>query len=195
MTTTQQIISACLIIFMFYWSISAGSVKPMQETKGWLAGNWYSILLVTGFLLIANFKFLARIGVPVSTLAMLLIPHSTIINILSVILAVAGLILAVIARRTLAENWSGAVAIKAGHELVTTGLYRYIRHPIYTGVSILASGATLAFGTLGACVGFIIIVLAIVLKSRAEEQILAKHFADEYPAYRKRTKILIPFVW
>ena len=195
MITVQQIVFACLIIFMFYWFISARSVKPIQETKGWLAGNWYSILLVIGFLLMAPLKFMTKIGLSVSANSPLLIPHILIISILSAILAMTGLIVAISARRTLAANWSGAVAIKSEHELVTTGLYHYVRHPIYTGVLTLALGVLLSFGTLGACVGFLIIVAAIILKLRDEEKILASHFAEQYLHYRKRTKILIPFVW
>ena len=195
MITAQQTVLACLIIFMLYWFISAGSVKPIQETKGWLSGNWYSILLVAGFLFFVIFKYMARKGLPVSIMLSLLIPHIMVINDLSVILAVTGLAVAIIARRKLAKNWSGAVAIKSNHELITTGLYRYIRHPIYTGVLTLALGVLLSFGTLGACVGVLIIVATIILKLRDEEKILASHFAEQYLEYKKRTQVLIPFVW
>ncbi len=195
MITAQQIIFACLVIFILYWIISAGSVKPIQETKGWLSGNWYSILLVTGFLFIVNLRFMARIGIPVSSLAVILVAHSPIANVVSVVLAVAGLLVAIIARRTLAENWSGAVAIKEEHELITTGLYHYVRHPSYTGVVVMCFGSVLAFGTLGACIGFLIIILAVSFKLHDEEKLLTEHFDGAYVSYKKRTKTLIPFVW
>ena len=195
MITVQQIIFACLIIFMFYWFISAQSVKPIQETEGWFSGNWYSIFLVIGFLFMAPLKFMTKIGLPIFITSTLLIPHILIISILSVILAVTGLVVAIIARRTLAANWSGAVAIKSGHELITTGLYHYVRHPIYTGVLIMASGVVLSFGTLSACIGYFIILFTVILKSQDEEKILSRHFAEKYLEYKKHTKILIPFVW
>jgi protein-S-isoprenylcysteine O-methyltransferase Ste14 len=56
-------------------------------------------------------------------------------------------------------------------------------------------GTAPAYGTLGACTGFFIVVLAMALKLRAEEVILTQHFSEEYLAYKKRTRILIPFVW
>ena len=195
MITTGQIILACWVIFMLYWFISANSVKSTQETKGWLAGNWYPILLFIGALFIFDFRFLARFGIPVNSLAIILIPHFEAINILAIIFTIAGLIIAIAARRTLAENWSGAVVIKDGHELVTKGLYRYVRNPIYSGILLMVLGTALSFGTLGACIGFLIMVLTIWFKLHDEETILTKHFSEQYLAYKKNTKTLIPFVW
>jgi protein-S-isoprenylcysteine O-methyltransferase Ste14 len=195
MLTIRQIVFACWIIFILYWFISARTVKTIQETRGWLGGNWYPILPLIGFLFIGNFKFLARLGIPVNSLGILLIPHTTIINVLSAILAVAGLIVAIMARRALAENWSAAVALKRDHELITTGLYRYVRHPIYTGNLLMVLGTALSFDTLSACIGFFIIVFTVLLKLRQEEVLLTEHFSEEYSSYKKRTKILIPFIW
>jgi protein-S-isoprenylcysteine O-methyltransferase Ste14 len=56
-------------------------------------------------------------------------------------------------------------------------------------------GTALSFGTLSSGIGFLLIALALVLKLRAEEMILADHFSDQYLAYKRRTKALIPFVW
>jgi protein-S-isoprenylcysteine O-methyltransferase Ste14 len=98
------------------------------------------------------------------------------------------------ARRALAGNWSRAVAFKEDHELITTGLYRYVRHPIYTGVLLMVLATALFVGTLSAAIGFIIIVLGLWSKLRAEEELLTKHFPKEYPAYKDRTKALIPYV-
>ena len=111
MITTQPIILACWVIFMLYWFISARSVKPNRETKGWLSGNWYRILLFIGGLFIINFKFLARFGMPVRLLEASLLAHSTLNDSLAAVFVIAGLVIAIVARRTLAENWSGAVAI------------------------------------------------------------------------------------
>ncbi len=180
---------------MLYWFISARSAKPNQETKGWFAGYGYRILLLIGALFILDFRLLAGAGVPVKMLAIPVIPHFPVFNALAVIFAVAGLMIAIAARRTLAGNWSGAVAIKVGHELVTSGLYRYVRNPIYSGILTLVFGTALSFGTLGACIGFLIIGITIWLKVRGEEVILMKHFSEEYLSYKKRTRSLIPFVW
>ena len=195
MTSIQIVILVCWVIFWIYWLISATSVKPTQETRGWLAGNWQRILLLIGFLFMGDFRFLGRFGVPVDALARLLIPHAMIINILAMILMVLGLLTALIARRILAGNWSGAVSLKKDHELITRGPYHYVRHPIYTGILLMAFATTLSFGTLSACIGFLIILLGIWFKLKEEEALLVEHFPEEYSSYKNRTKILLPFLW
>jgi protein-S-isoprenylcysteine O-methyltransferase Ste14 len=189
------LIIACWVIFGLYWVISARSVKSTQETKGWLAGNWHSIWLLIGGLFLSSPPFLAKFGVPISLLTILLIPRSIVVYVVIIVLTVTGLIVAIVARRTLAGNWSRAVAFKEDHELITVGLYHYIRHPIYTGILLMILGTALFVGTLSAGIGFLIIALAIWFKLRAEEELLSKHFPREYPAYKNRTKALIPYIF
>src|SRR6476661_2991454 len=195
MMTIQQFVSACWTIFILYWFISAWSVKRIQETSGWLGGNWYPILYLIGVLFMVNFRFLARLGIPRDKLATLLLPHTLVLNIIVVILLIAGLVVAIAARHTLAGNWSGAVAFKEDHELITTGLYQYIRHPIYTGMLLMILGPDLSLATLGACLGFFIILVGVLLKLRQEEALLTRHFVQDYLSYKKRTRTLIPFIW
>jgi protein-S-isoprenylcysteine O-methyltransferase Ste14 len=194
MSPVQYIVTICWAIFCLYWLVSARSVKSTRQTKGWLAGNWHSIWLLIGGLFLSNVPFLAKVGVPVSSLTILLIPHSIVINAGIIVFAVTGLIVAMMARRTLAGNWSGAVAFKENHQLITTGLYHYVRHPIYTGILLLVLGTALSVGTLSAGIGFVIIVLGIGFKLRAEEALLTQHFPKEYPPYKNRTKALIPYI-
>ena len=190
----QYVIICCWVIFGLYWFISSSSVKSIQETRGWLAGNWHGIWLFIGGLFLSNLPFLAKVGVSISSLTILLIPSSIVINVVIIVFAVTGLIVALIARRTLADNWSRAVAFKEDHELITTGLYHYVRHPIYTGVLLMILATALFVGTLSAGIGFVIIVLGLWFKLRAEEELLTKHFPKEYSAYKDRTKALIPYV-
>lgn len=195
MITIQQVVSAGWIIFVIYWFISAWSVKPIRETSGWLRGNWYPILYLIGFSFMINFKFLSRLGIPRNKLAILLLPHTIVLSIIILILMSAGLMVAIVARSTLARNWSGAVALKEGHELITTGPYQFVRHPIYTGMLLMILGTALSLDTVGACIGFLIILAGVLLKMQQEEVLLTKHFAQDYLSYKKRTKILIPFIW
>jgi len=190
----QYVIICCWVIFGLYWFISSSSVKSTQETRGWLAGNWHGIFLLIGGLFLSNLPFLAKVGVVISSLTILLIPSSIVINVVIIVFAVTGLIVALMARRTLAGNWSRAVAFKEDHELITTGLYHYVRHPIYTGVLLMILATVLSVGTLSASIGFVIIVLGLWFKLRAEEEILTLHFPKEYSAYKDRTKALIPYV-
>ncbi len=195
MILTEDIVLAGWIVFWLYWLISAQSVKSTQETRGPLSGNWQRIVLLIGFLFMINFRFLRRLGGPFHTLAIPLIPQTMIVNAAILILMSAGLAVALLARRTLAGNWSGAVALKKDHELITTGLYHYVRHPIYTGILLMAFATALLSGTFSACIGFLIILLGIWFKLKEEETLLAKHFPNEYSSYKSQTKILIPFLW
>jgi hypothetical protein len=124
----RYVIIGCWLIFGLYWVISARSAKSTQETKGRLAGNWHSIWLIIGGLFLSNPPFPAKFGVPLSSLTTLLIPRSIVVQVLIIVLTVTGLIVAIVARRTLAGNWSRAVAFKEDHELITVGLLDLPRH-------------------------------------------------------------------
>jgi protein-S-isoprenylcysteine O-methyltransferase Ste14 len=95
----------------------------------------------------------------------------------------------------LGNRFSGLVAIKPGHALLTTGIYSVIRHPSYLGLFVNALGWALAFRS---GVGVLLALLALVpLVGRilAEERLLQTQFGSEYEAYRARTSRLIPGVW
>ena len=195
MTALRYVIIACWVVFCLYWLSSARSVKSTRETKGWLAGNWHGIWLLIGGLFLSSPPFLAKLGVPLSSLTIPLVPRSIIAQAVIIVLTVTGLVVAIVARRTLAGNWSRAVAFKEDHELITNGPYHYVRHPIYTGVLLMISSTALFVGTPSAGIGFLIMVLAIWFKLRAEEELLSEHFPREYPAYKQRTKALIPYIF
>jgi protein-S-isoprenylcysteine O-methyltransferase Ste14 len=112
-----------------------------------------------------------------------------------IVFMLVGLASAILARRKLAGSWSGQVAIKEGHELITTGLYRSVRTPSYSGVLLMALGSVLFLGTLGAVIGFLTIVPGVILKLRDEEKILAGHCGRDYASYRQHSKALTPFLW
>jgi protein-S-isoprenylcysteine O-methyltransferase Ste14 len=91
-------------------------------------------------------------------------------------------------------NWSGNVTFKEGHELIQSGPYRYVRHPIYSALLLMGLGSALyyaqAFGF--ALLGFALVVFA--AKMRLEEKLMTEHFGDQYVDYRRRVKALIPFI-
>jgi protein-S-isoprenylcysteine O-methyltransferase Ste14 len=108
--------------------------------------------------------------------------------------AVLGIGFAVWARAHLGRDWSSHPDVKEGHELVTSGPYAYVRHPIYTGVILAAIGSAI-----GTNYFWMLIVLAVVvmflLRIPKEEGYMMELFPEQYPAYRARTKRLIPFIW
>lgn len=121
-------------------------------------------------------------------------PVNAVLSSISVIVAVAGMAFLVWARQTLGSNWSQIVSAKHGHELVTSGPYRYVRHPMYTGGLVACIGSAIVVG--GGFV-FLLILLGVIFLWRvgAEDRLLARQFPDEFPDYARRTKALVPFVW
>ena len=113
---------------------------------------------------------------------------------LAAVLTVAGIGFAICARIGLGRNWSPRPSIKEEHELVTTGPYRLVRHPIYAGMLLAAVGLVLS----GSLYGPILLagcVPTFLLRIRREEQIMDALFPAQYPAYRQRTRRLVPLLW
>jgi len=106
---------------------------------------------------------------------------------------VAGLGLAISARIHLGRNWGMPMTEKEQPELVTDGPYRFVRNPIYTGLLLALLGTGLATN-LYALVALALAGPYFIYSARVEERNLAHAFPATYPAYRARTKMLIPFV-
>jgi protein-S-isoprenylcysteine O-methyltransferase Ste14 len=92
-------------------------------------------------------------------------------------------------------RFSGLVAIQPGHTLVTTSIYRHIRHPSYLGVLVLTAGWAVAFRSGVGLLLAALFVPLLIARIKAEETLLASHFGAEYDAWRARTSRLLPGVW
>ncbi len=110
-----------------------------------------------------------------------------------VVVMVIGIGFAFWARMHLGRNWGMPMSLREGHELVTSGPYACVRHPIYTGILLATIGTTLALGLIG-LLFFAVSFVYFLVSARTEEQMMLAQFPDTYPAYRRRTKMLIPFV-
>lgn len=200
-----NLIFLCWAVFLVYWTISSFSVKETQE-RAWPASRfrWIMITIFVVALILVHFWLIPAVNPSCRTnsldchigLNIFNSSHTTLLSIklISVFVTFLGLIVAIIARKTLADNWSGNIEIKKGHELITSGIYGYIRHPIYTGVLLMGIG-TLIFTQTLILILFVFGMSAFfIFKLTREEKLLTKHFPKEYPAYKKRVKALIPFV-
>ena len=127
-----------------------------------------------------------------SALAWRLWPPSLFACWIGVALVIGGLAFAIWARVHLGGNWSGTVTVKQGHELIRSGPYAYVRHPIYTGLTTALLGTTLASATVHAALGLAIIVAAFLRKSRIEERFMRETFPGEYQRYSAEVPALIP---
>ena len=82
--------------------------------------------------------------------------------------------------------------MKEGHELIEKGPYRFVRHPIYTGIVAACIGTALAIGEWRCILGLIVVLLGLALKVAQEERLMMATFPHAYPQYRRRVKALIP---
>jgi protein-S-isoprenylcysteine O-methyltransferase Ste14 len=121
-------------------------------------------------------------------------PVNPIASSIGIVLCVTGMAFLIWARQILGSNWSQTVATKVGHELATSGPYRYVCHPMYAGGLLAALGSAIVCG--GAWV-FLLVILGTLFLRRvgAEDKLMAQLFPNEYPEYKRRTKALIPCLW
>jgi len=84
--------------------------------------------------------------------------------------------------------------VKRGHELVTSGPYAIVRHPIYTGLVLAFVGSAITLGEMRGVLAVVIVVASLWRKLRLEERWMAEQFGDDYERYRDRVRALVPFV-
>ncbi len=106
--------------------------------------------------------------------------------------AMAGLLLTGWARGVLGRYWSGTVALKQDHRLISHGPYRFVRHPLYSGLLLAAIGTTLVLDGAHCLLGLALLLLAFVSRARREDALLASEFGPTFAAYRRRTGLLVP---
>jgi protein-S-isoprenylcysteine O-methyltransferase Ste14 len=119
--------------------------------------------------------------------------HSPVLGAIGAVVFASGVAFAIWARIHLGRNWGMPMTEKAEPELVTSGPYRLVRHPIYSGLLAAMLGTTLATNLIGLV---LVAVLGVYFyySASVEEKNLTATFPDAYPAYRSRTKMIIPFV-
>jgi len=199
MITYDDVFLLCWAAFILFWVVSAFNVK--RDISGGFGGAWRSFwllrIIAAAVLVVAATRIAAGTAHDVGpgwAFSHGIFPENPVLDWTAAALAVVGLAFAIWARVNLGRNWSPRPAIKEQHELVTSGPYAYVRHPIYTGVLLMAFGGALTGSAFG--IGtFVIALLVFGLRINKEERIMLDLFPNDYPEYQKKTKRLIPFVW
>ncbi len=109
-------------------------------------------------------------------------------------LTFAGIAFAIWARVWIAGNWSSDVTLKRDHELIVDGPYRWVRHPIYTGILVALAGTALAVGEWRGVLAVVLACAAYWRKLTIEEAVMRRQFGEAYARYAERVPALIPFV-
>ena len=105
-----------------------------------------------------------------------------------------GLGFAIWARVHIGRNWGTPMSQKEEPELVTTGPYCLVRHPIYSGILLAGLGTAVALSWLW-LIAFVLAEAYFAYSATVEERFLTEQFPDAYPAYKHSTKMLVPFVF
>jgi protein-S-isoprenylcysteine O-methyltransferase Ste14 len=109
-----------------------------------------------------------------------------------VALTALGVLISVWARLALGGNWSGVVTLKENHELIRNGPYRWIRHPIYTGMLVSTAGTAIVDGRLRGWLGLLVVWVTFYFKAQREERFLRQEFGDRFQEHTRKTGMFLP---
>jgi protein-S-isoprenylcysteine O-methyltransferase Ste14 len=170
------------------WAASALTAKKKARAESVRSRVIHIAAMAVVFTLLFN----PRIGF--GLLGRRFVPEGSAISYTGFAITIAGVLLAAFARLCLGGNWSAVVAIKDDHQLVRSGPYAVVRHPIYSGLLLAILGTAIAIGEWRCLVALILAIPAFWQKARLEEQFLVQRFGAEYAQYRTAVKALIPFI-
>lgn len=184
----QSLFPAMWFLYVSYWWSQSRNVKTAVKTEPSARRTERLVLLLgaVAFLCVPRFS--------VRALSARFLPESVLWFWASVIVAVVGFGFSIWARRYLGSNWSQEVTVKQDHELITSGPYALVRHPIYTGLLVAFLGTAMSRGQWCGLVGLVLLLVALWRKLRLEEHWMRAEFGDSYESYSKRVRALIPFV-
>jgi protein-S-isoprenylcysteine O-methyltransferase Ste14 len=174
------------IVFGVYWLIAARRVKAAQTTES-PAYRIFRLLL-----LIITFTLLFAKGTAVGFLGWRFVPQTQSLAYIGFALALAGLATAVWARFSLGQYWSDKVVLKVDHQLIRSGPYARMRHPIYSGVLLGVAGSALVVDQWRGVLAFLLLLTNYIVKAKREDKILLEAFSTDFVEHRKRAGFLVP---
>lgn len=188
------ILNGLWLALILYWLVSAWTTKrrakapPITRVKGIAIRSSIAILII---ILIQTHS--VGHGMAGFKLAHTIL-GTTVVRLIAFGIAIAGIFFAFWARHTIGQNWGVPMSLRENHELVTSGPYGWVRHPLYSGLWLAMVGTGLFF------LVKVFIVLALlsgvyyIIAATCEERTMLETFPQQYPPYQKRTKMFIPFI-
>ena len=180
------------IVFLLYWQIIKAAGTQSKSTQR-LEPAGSRILRAAVILFVV--ALLSIPGIPLPWLYRQIWPSGLWSFCIGAAVTLAGLSFAVWAREHLGSNWSRAVTIKKGHELITSGPYAFVRHPIYTGILAGFLGTAIALSQVRGVIALVLVFLVFRAKFRMEEEWMRCEFGETYIAYAQQTSALVPYVF
>jgi len=176
------------IAYLVYWRVAALNAKTTQRLESLPSRITRSVVFLIGVALLS----LPRIPIPWLYRSWIRPSLGTFYG--GAAITVAGLLFSVWARLHIGANWSSSVTIKQNHELITSGPYALVRHPIYTGLLTAFAGTALALTEYRGLVAFPLFFFSLWYKLRLEEKWMRSQFGQTYADYSRHTAALIPWL-
>jgi protein-S-isoprenylcysteine O-methyltransferase Ste14 len=173
-------------VFGVYWIAAARRGKAEQTREL----SWYRLLRI--LLLAITFALLFSPWARVGPLGSRFLPRLPVVTYTGFALALAGMGVAVWARIHLGQYWSDKVVLKVDHQLISSGPYARMRHPIYSGVLLGVGSTALVVGEWRGVLAFFLLLTNYAVKAKREEKILAGAFAEDFPDHKRRAGFLLP---
>lgn len=177
------------IAFLVYWNIKAAHTKTTQRLEGATSRILRALAILIAIVLLLTTR------IPARWLYRELWPSGLWPFWIGAAVAVAGLLFAIWARQHLGRNWSHAVTIKQDHELITSGPYALVRHPIYTGILAGFLGTVIALAQVRGVIALALVFLGFWAKFRMEEEWMHSQFGETYATYARQTAALVPYLF
>src|SRR5580658_4591191 len=184
----ESFFPAVWILFFLYWQIKAANTKSTQRLEPAASRILRVIIFLIAIVLLSTTR------IPLPWLYLQLWPVGFWPFWLGAAVTIAGLLFAVWAREHLGRNWSRSVTIKQDHELIATGPYAVVRHPIYTGILTGFLGMAIAISQVRGFIVFVLIFVVFWFKFRVEEKWMRTQFGERYAAYAGKTAALVPYI-
>lgn len=190
---SDVLIALLWAVWMLVWLTAAFFVKRTQQREALGPTLLERVPILLGFFAFLFPHWTPRRLPPVLTYRFL--GHDPAVALIAPALVLGGILFAFWARAHLGRNWSGDVMVKIEHTLVTSGPYRWVRHPIYTGMTVALVGTALASGSLCGFLGLAFILFSFLVRVRLEERLMRRTFPGDYDDYSRHTARLIPGIY
>jgi protein-S-isoprenylcysteine O-methyltransferase Ste14 len=181
MRVIDIIIAALWVVFWLGWFVAAATAKSGRIR--WAHHAVVRVVIAVVVIVLLRRRVIHRPAM-----------HNDALAVIGLVLFLLGLAIAVWARVHLGRNWGTPMSEKEDPELVTTGPYRWVRNPIYSGLILAMIGTAVAVN-----LTWLAVALPIggyfVYSAVVEARYMAERFPDTYPAYRASTKMLLPYVF
>ncbi|MEJ1239651.1 isoprenylcysteine carboxylmethyltransferase family protein [Chryseolinea sp. T2] len=183
----NTVIGICWTAVVVIWLITGATSSATTRKTAGKAGRWFRFFLAIVFplcFLVDDLRILSTVYV---------FPNDTYLQWISVSLCISGISFAIWARLHLGNSWAMPMTQTENTELVTSGPYHLVRHPIYAGLSLAMIGSMLAASALWS-LWYITWTLYFLYSAFMEERALKARYPIDYPIYKSKSKMFIPFV-